>query len=146
MVSQPQPHAPDEHSAPRHPDPLIITMPAEASNLAGSRNRLREWLTAAGVAPQCCADILLAVGEATANATEHAVVDAPGLVEITVGARFSGDRLQITVSDNGRWKTAPVSSSHRGHGIPVINALVDSVEMETGISGTTVTMIKDLAR
>ena len=121
-------------------------MPADPARLAGSRNLLREWLTAAGVGAEPCADILLAVGEATANATEHSVVGAPGRVEITVDARFSGDRLQISVSDTGRWKPAPVASGHRGHGMHLITALVDSVEMETGPAGTTVTMVKELAR
>lgn len=121
-------------------------MPAEPANLAHSRNRLRQWLTAAGLDPQSRSDVLLAVGEATANATEHAVVDAPGLVEITVDARFSGDRLRISVSDTGRWKPAAETAGHRGHGILLINALVDSVEMRTGPAGTTVTMVKELAQ
>ncbi|MFM9033335.1 MAG: ATP-binding protein [Mycobacterium sp.] len=133
--------------AERHPpDPLNITLPAEPANLAHSRNRLREWLAATGLDAQSCSDVLLAVGEATANATEHAVVGAPGLVEITVDAHFSGDRLRISVSDTGRWKPSAQSAGPRGHGILLINALVDSVEMQTGPAGTTVTMVKELAR
>ena len=73
----------------RHPpEPLSITLPADPGRLSISRAKLREWLNAAGLDSETCADLLLAVGEATANATEHAVVGAPGDVQITLAACF----------------------------------------------------------
>ena len=71
----------------RHPpQPLSVTLPAEPGSLAISRGKLREWLNAAGLDSETCADILLAVGEATANATEHSVVNSSGRVDITMDA------------------------------------------------------------
>ncbi|MCW1960164.1 MAG: ATP-binding protein, partial [Mycobacterium sp.] len=68
----------------RHPPPpLSITLPAEPGTLSISRGKLREWLNSAGLDSETCADILLAVGEATANATEHSVLAAPGNVDIS---------------------------------------------------------------
>lgn len=128
------------------PAPLHITLPADPASLAISRGQLRDWLRAAGLDAEDTADVLLAVGEATANATEHAPVGATEPVEVTVTAAFAGDTLRLTVFDTGRWKPATVSSGHRGHGIHLMNALVDSVELTTSQAGTTVSMIKELSR
>ena len=129
----------------RHPPvPLTVTLAAHPAGLAISRGRLRRWLAAAGLDAGSTADILLAVGEATANATEHAVVGADHDVAITVTATITGSRLLLTVSDDGVWKPPPASSGHRGHGIPLINALVDSAELTTTPEGTTVEMVKEL--
>lgn len=126
------------------PEPMSLTLPAVASNLAISRGRLRQWLAEAGVDTQSCADVLLAVGEATANATEHAVVGASHEVRITVHAALSGNRLQLSVSDDGAWKPATVSQNHRGHGMHLMNVLADSVELSATPGGTTVAMLKEL--
>ncbi len=129
----------------RHPpEPLSITLAAEPANLAVSRGRLRRWLESAGVGAEVCADVLLAVGEATANATEHAVVGAARNVAITVTAALNAGRLSLTVSDTGVWKPPPDLPGDRGHGIPLINALVDSADMATTPEGTKVEMIKEL--
>lgn len=131
----------------RHPpEPLSVTLPAAPESLSVSRGKLRAWLAASGLDAETCADILLAVGEATANATEHAVVGASGPVAITMDARFEPGALLLSVSDNGQWKPASSSNGHRGHGIHLMNALVNSVELTTAPQGTTVTMVKDLPR
>ena len=126
--------------------PLTITLPADPAYLAIGRGQLRDWLTAVGLDAEFVADVLLAVGEATANATEHATVGATEPVNITVTAALEGDTLRLTVFDTGRWKPATVSSGHRGHGIHLMNALVDLVELTTATTGTTVSMTKKLAR
>jgi anti-sigma regulatory factor (Ser/Thr protein kinase) len=129
----------------RHPPaPLTVTLAAQPAGLAVSRGQLRRWLVAAGVDTETAADVLLAVGEATANATEHAVVGVNREVAITVTATITGSRLRLTVSDDGVWKPAPASPGHRGHGIHLIHALVDSAELTTTPEGTTVAMVKEL--
>lgn len=130
----------------RPPEPLTSTLPADPASLAICRNQLRNWLTAAGLDAESAADVLLAVGEATANATEHAVVGATGPVDITVTAELDGNLLRLTVLDTGRWKPATVSPGHRGHGLHLMTALVDSVELITTQAGTTVSMTKELPR
>ena len=131
----------------RHPpEPLRITMPADPSSLAVTRGVLRDWLSAAGLGTEVAADVLLAAGEATANSTEHAVVGSPGPVEITLEGQLSASALRLTVSDNGYWKPAAASPGHRGHGLLLMRALVDSVDVTTGPHGTNVTMVKELSR
>jgi anti-sigma regulatory factor (Ser/Thr protein kinase) len=131
----------------RHPpEPLSITIPADPSSLAVSRGLLRDWLSAAGIGTEIAADALLAVGEATANSTEHAVAGSPGPVEITLQGQFSASALRLSISDNGCWKPAAASPGHRGHGLLLMRALVDSVDVTTGPHGTNVTMVKELPR
>lgn len=129
----------------RHPPaPMDITVDAKPANLAVLRARLRDWLTLAGVEPEDSADALLAVGEAASNSAEHSVVGAPGEVEIRMRASIDGDTLRFTVSDTGRWKQTKDLYGYRGHGIKLINALVDSTDLTTGEHGTTVEMLKEM--
>jgi anti-sigma regulatory factor (Ser/Thr protein kinase) len=131
----------------RHPPPpLRFSMPADPTCLAASRGALRTWLTAAGLEAEDSADMLLAAGEATANATEHAVRGAADPVDIALEADLSESTLRLTVSDNGRWKPTGTPGGHRGHGLRLIEALVDSLELTTGPQGTTVAMVKEMPR
>jgi anti-sigma regulatory factor (Ser/Thr protein kinase) len=88
--------------------------------------------------------VLLAVGEATANATEHSGLGTNHEVLLTVSATLDGNVLKLTVSDDGQWKPAAVTQGHRGHGMHLINALVDSVDVTATPAGTTVAMRKEL--
>ena len=51
------------------------TLPASPERLAGLRRQLRGWLAAVGADDDAAADVLLACGEAAANAVEHAFPD-----------------------------------------------------------------------
>lgn len=124
------------------PAPMDLTVPAEPASLATVRSHLRHWLAMTGVDAESAADTLLAVGEAASNATEHSVLGAGHPVELTVRAVAAGAVLRFTVSDNGRWKPPPQSPGHRGHGIRLINALVDDADLITDDRGTTVEMSK----
>ena len=133
----------------RHPPgPLVLTVPAEPASLATVRARLRQWLSLAGIDPESSADSLLAVGEAASNATEHSVLGADHGVQITVQAVLEpsggGEQMRFTVSDNGRWKPAAPSPGYRGHGIRLINALVDETDLTATDDGTTVEMLKEV--
>ena len=85
-------------------------------------------------------DIVLAVYEAVANATEHAYKDtaAPGTVTVRSRHRPNG-ALEITVTDTGTWDPSP-SERFRGRGLALITALSDTHALTTGPDGTTVTM------
>lgn len=130
----------------RHPPaPLNITVPAEPASLAVVRRQLRMWLAMTETDDEMRADILLAIGEAATNAAEHADNGAGRTVQITVQAHLIGESLRFTVSDNGSWKTPAASDGHRGHGIRLMKALVDGVDVTTTSEGTTVQMCKELA-
>ena len=62
----------------RYPEPLDLTFPADRGQLAPVRAALRSWLGRGGVSRRTIQDVLVAAGEACANAIEHGHRDAPG--------------------------------------------------------------------
>jgi len=138
----------------RHPpEPLAVRVPAaDASCLAVLRAELRHWLAAASIGGREATDIMIAAGEAAANAVEHATADRPAdaaPVQITLAARTDHVRLELTVTDTGSWRPPvddrqPPAPGTRGHGVIFMHALMDDVTIDPSPHGTTVTLIKDL--
>ncbi|MFG1808120.1 SpoIIE family protein phosphatase [Streptomyces sp. NPDC049040] len=124
----------------RHPAPLEMSFAAESSQLAPVRTALRRWLERCELPPRTAQDVLVAAGEACANAVEHGHRNAPGGT-IRLRAEASVDRLRLTVSDTGRWKTPhPEANTHRGRGIFLMRAMMQQVTVTPGPAGTTVDM------
>ncbi len=122
----------------RQPTPLAMRFAADATHLAPSRAALRSWLNQAGLGPDQIHNVLIATGEAVANAIEHGHRDRP---EGTVSLRATAlvDRLQVTVTDNGTWKTPrKVAGVSRGRGIVLMRGLMDDFTIDSGDAGTTV--------
>lgn len=124
----------------RQPAPLDLDMAANVEELAASRNALRGWLDSAGVPPDQALDVLIAAGEALANAIEHGHRDSPD-GRVRLHAIALPDRLQLTIIDTGSWKApAEIPSLHRGRGIALMRALMHDVTIESETTGTTVHM------
>ena len=124
----------------RHPAPLELTFPAESAQLALVRATLRTWLSRCGLSPKVVQDVLVAAGEACANAVEHGHRHAPGK-QIRLRAAATVTQLRLTITDTGRWKISqPADGTNRGHGIPLMRALMQQVTIEPGDAGTTVDM------
>jgi PAS domain S-box-containing protein len=124
----------------RQPAPLAMNFALDASDLAPGRAALRSWLTKAGVDPGQIQDVLIAAGEAVANAIEHGHRDRP---EGTISLRATavGDGLQLTVTDTGAWKTPrDIAGSHRGRGISLMRHLMEDLTIRSSGAGTTVHM------
>lgn len=122
----------------RQPGPLEIDLPARASQLAATRSALRGWLARAMIGPGQAQDVLIAVGEALANAIEHGHRRDPQGT-IVLRAIALADRLQLTITDTGSWKPPrPRQDSHRGRGIALMRTLMDDVTIQAGTLGTTV--------
>jgi anti-sigma regulatory factor (Ser/Thr protein kinase) len=86
-------------------------------------------------------DVLIAVGEAVANAIEHGHRNMPGGV-ISMDAAAMGDRLHVTITDTGEWKTPESDAkSLRGRGVTLMRGLMEDVTIEPGAAGTTVQLI-----
>jgi serine phosphatase RsbU (regulator of sigma subunit) len=122
----------------RHPAPLQLEFPAHVSQLAPTRAALRSWLTRARVDPVQTQDMVIAVGEAIANAIEHGHRHSPeGIISLRATALF--DQVQLTVVDTGSWKPPrPDANPHRGRGIKLMRALMHSVAINPGATGTLV--------
>ncbi|MET9368825.1 SpoIIE family protein phosphatase [Streptomyces griseoflavus] len=124
----------------RRPAPLDMAFPAESAQLAPVRKALRDWLGQCELPRHTVQNVLVAAGEACANAIEHGHRDAPGdPVRLRAEAR-AGD-LRLTVADSGRWKTPqPGAGTHRGRGVALMHALMQRVTITSGATGTTVDM------
>ncbi|WP_329445172.1 SpoIIE family protein phosphatase [Streptomyces sp. NBC_01426] len=124
----------------RHPAPLEMSFPAESSQLAPVRKTLRGWLAQCDLPPTTVQNVLVAAGEACANAIEHGHRDAPGET-IYFRAEAYVDNLHLTVADTGHWKAPqPELNTHRGRGMGLMRALMQQVTITPGPSGTTVDM------
>ncbi|MGV9703800.1 SpoIIE family protein phosphatase [Streptomyces sp. NPDC003483] len=124
----------------RHPAPLELTFPAESEQLAPVRQALRGWLAKCDLPPHTAQRVLVAVGEACANAIEHGHRHAPGQTVRLRAEALVGD-LRLTVADTGRWQTPrPEANAHRGRGLALMRAMMQRVTITPGAVGTTVDM------
>ncbi|WP_427151998.1 SpoIIE family protein phosphatase [Streptomyces sp. TRM70308] len=133
----------------RHPAPLEVSFPARSAQLAPVRTALRGWLDRCGLPRQTVQNVLVAAGEACANAVEHGHRHAPGqTVRLRAEARV--DELSVTVTDSGRWQPPrppqPGGTAHRGRGLRLMRALMQQVTVTPGPTGTTVDMHTRISR
>lgn len=122
-----------------------LQFPAKADRLAEVRHRTQKWLAQCPLGEDQTYDVLLAIGEACANAIEHGHRGDGGTVRLRM--EHEADGLRITVADHGRWKSpAPGPDPVRGRGMAIIRALVAEVEVIISAGGTTVEMRVPLPR
>ncbi len=124
------------------PAPLRLDLPAEPVRLAEVRRAVRGWAPEAGLRPQAIDDLLLALGEATGNAVEHAYRDAdvPGRVGVELHPTDAGD-VVVSVTDTGSWRPPPADPGFRGRGLQLIAALAHDVDLSPGPTGTTLRFV-----
>jgi anti-sigma regulatory factor (Ser/Thr protein kinase) len=109
---------------------------AYTSELRTVRALVRSCAESSGLPPARCADLVLAVGEITANTLGH--TQAGGTVHVWV----SEHQILCQIHDEG-WITDPLAGRRspppqsRGHGLQVVNEVCDLLEMRTGPAGTT---------
>ena len=124
-----------------HPlgDELEVTLVAEPESAPLLRRILRRWLREHGASPDEVEELTLACGEASANAIEHAY--PPEARSFLVGAHVEEDgEIVMRIQDWGQWR--PPRGTHRGKGMTLMEGLTDSVEVDGGEDGTTVTLRK----
>jgi len=114
-----------------------LTLPAEPASALLVRQALRKLLADAGSDEDDAAAITVAVGEAVNNAIEHAYGAASGVVRVR--ARHDGARLRADVEDAGAWRPDRAPDGG-GHGLGLMRALVDRVDVVTSPTGTTVSL------
>ncbi|TFV85640.1 SpoIIE family protein phosphatase [Blastococcus sp. CT_GayMR16] len=127
-------------------EPLQLELTAVPSALPGVRRRLGGWLAALGMGEQDRVGVMVAVGEACANAAEHAYQGSePGPMWVTASVDVDGV-LTVTVRDEGTWRPPDRDPGDRGRGLLIMRQLVDTVVFEEEERGTTVTLSVRLRR
>ena len=113
---------------------VVVDDPSAGKKL---RAELREWLLAADINGVVGDEIVSAVTEAFVNAVEHPV-DRAG-ARVTVEGEMTGGEVVFRVQDQGRWREK-VDPTRDHYGYRLMEAQMDSVEVERGGSGTVVTL------
>ncbi|MGX5655091.1 SpoIIE family protein phosphatase [Geodermatophilus nigrescens] len=128
------------------PPPLHETLPADPARLRGVRRAVTAWARAAGLSEDGVDDLQLALGEALANAVEHAYAGngGGGRCEYRLERTADGS-VDVCVRDEGVWRPAPADRGHRGRGLELIAALATDVEVartpdDEGTDGTGTTV------
>ncbi|MGY1811003.1 SpoIIE family protein phosphatase [Blastococcus sp. SYSU D00669] len=128
------------------PAPLEARLPADPARLARVRRAVQAWAGEAGLSEDTTEDLQLALGEAVANAVEHAYRDAvPGECAYRV-AWAPGGAVDVRVRDFGTWRPVPDDPGFRGRGLLLIRRLADDVVVEPTPGGGTTVSFRILPR
>jgi anti-sigma regulatory factor (Ser/Thr protein kinase) len=113
------------------------TFPARSEELRELRAAMRSWLGDRQVGEPAFSAVLLAAGEACANAIEHAYLDGePGQVTVEM-EEDSDDSLVVQIRDFGSFRD-PWEAVDRGRGTAIMRRLTDDFSRDSGPCGTTV--------
>jgi serine phosphatase RsbU (regulator of sigma subunit)/anti-sigma regulatory factor (Ser/Thr protein kinase)/ABC-type transporter Mla MlaB component len=135
--------------------PLQLELPATLAALTTARRALTDWMQAIDPVPDDRAALQLAVAEVLLNAVEHAYPpEKPGVIGVDLSIRDEG-YLECRIADHGTWRVPQKSTSNRGHGLMLVEHLIDDVlishppqvaSVPRGTRGTLVTLRHRLRR
>jgi stage II sporulation protein AB (anti-sigma F factor) len=140
------------------PDDLIgepvreLVLPNDPSRLNEMRAFVAEFLADVRAPVEPSSELLLAIGEATANAARHGRIDDRS--EVRIRCSLDDDEVTVEVSDDGPGfeLTDELRASPRdrfasgGRGIYLMGELADVFEAHRTPEGTTVTLRKHVKR
>jgi serine/threonine-protein kinase RsbW len=109
---------------------------SDRKSVREARRAVREYAEGVGADPVV---VELAVSEAATNVVLHAYRDERP-ESFAVSAWVEGERLLVVVRDRGMGMVPNPESPGVGLGLPIISSLADSVEMDSGPEGLTLTM------
>ena len=123
------------------PGPLWLRVPADPSELAHVRRRLRGWLRDVGTGAEEAEEIVVAASEACANAIEHPREPREPFVEVEASAEAG--IVSLRVRDSGSWRP-PTLAAERGRGLEIIRHLMDTVERAESDLGTEIRFARSI--
>ncbi|MDQ4095727.1 MAG: SpoIIE family protein phosphatase [Actinomycetota bacterium] len=130
-----------------------LVLPNEPARMAEIRSFVASFLTDVRCPVEVSQDVLLAVGEAAANACRHGRRRA-GRSELRMRCARSGGRVAVTIADDGpgfdlasvERRDLPDRFASGGRGLFLMKTLMDEVEVDSSDDGTTVTLTRSLRR
>ena len=120
---------------------VTLEVSGQSGGLFAMRQTLRRWLGESEADEDETEDIIMACNEACENSIEHGYNFGDDPFDVTV--ERAGGEVSITIRDSGTWQP-PHDEPHCGHGLPLIEKLMDSVEVQPRPGGTTVLMRRRL--
>ncbi|HEU5003285.1 MAG TPA: SpoIIE family protein phosphatase [Actinomycetota bacterium] len=120
-----------------------LSVAASPAELATVRQSLGRWLAHAGASNDERRDVVLAVSEAVTNAIVHAYAPHEGLVDIEASLD-DAQAVTVLVRDRGTWRFR--QSPGGGRGLLLMQALVDQCDLEPGLEGTEVRLLRRLGQ
>jgi serine/threonine-protein kinase RsbW len=129
-----------------HAASLRRSFPADPGAPSVARKAVKDFLRANGADPGTLSDVLLAVSEVVTNCVVHAYREQPG-GKVDLEARHSGDRLVLSVADEGAGMAPRLDSPGLGLGLPLVGRVARRVDITAQAGGgTLVSMSFDLDR
>ena len=130
---------------PTAPPPLHLDLPSDPNQLGKMRRELGSWLRSAGASSEVVEIVQIACHEACSNSIEHGYSFGDG--KLSVDAELNQRVVVLTIRDTGGWVERPDGNlPYRGNGLPMMEALMDSVQFTHGNgAGTAVRMARSLS-
>jgi PAS domain S-box-containing protein len=120
------------------PAPLRRSLPARPDQLAVARADIIEWAERSGLPRTLLEDLMIVLGEATANSVEHAYRGRPaGEFGYELHCTPDGGVTGV-VTDGGCWRPVPTDNGTRGRGLTMIKAASAHSEVRGSEAGTRV--------
>ena len=128
-----------------------LVLPNEPARMAEMRSFVAGFLADVQAPIEASHEILLAVGEATANACRHGR-RAEGRSEVRTSCSLQGRQFLVSVADDGpgfdirriERPDLPDRFASGGRGLFLMTQLMDSLDVDSSSEGTTVKMTRDL--
>ena len=116
-------------------EPVELRLPAAPSSAGVARRIALRFARVAKLTPDRTFDLMIAVGEAVANAVEHAYRGTTGDFVLRLATR--DDTIVGEVQDLGTWRDGE-PAAERGRGLSILRAATSQFELNRSPRGTTV--------
>ncbi|MBV8423945.1 MAG: ATP-binding protein [Candidatus Eremiobacteraeota bacterium] len=123
---------------------LNLRVPPNPWNVSKVRDQLIRFGTDLRMSPEALEDFVTAIGEAFANAIEHARTVEP----VDINIRSQGEHIVAMVRDRGCGidprrvlDRLPPATTERGRGIPLMRRCSSSIEISEPIGGGTLIVL-----
>ena len=139
------------------PDALVgeptreLVVPNEVGRVPDIRHFVGDFLSDLRAPVDVSSDVLLAIGEAAANASRHGL-NPNGRSEVRVRCSIDGPSFVVEVADDGAGfdpsaveAESPDPFASGGRGLFLMRALMDDVHVESSASGTRIVMARHLS-
>ncbi|MGH2747996.1 MAG: SpoIIE family protein phosphatase [Actinomycetota bacterium] len=130
-----------------------LVLPNEPARMGEVRMFVASFLADVRVPVEVSQEVLLAVGEAAANACRHGRPPDEVRSEVRIQCALEGEEVTVVVADDGRGfapeaivpNGLPDRFAAGGRGLFLIHQLMDDVDIDSSAEGTTVRMTRRIA-